>query len=104
MLRELLLEKQFRIEFYTCCEKNWKLTKEASPGNLKQVEDLLFENCDISSCPTVLTLNLQPQGDQTIIGVAFTDSSSSNKISVAEFIDNPYYSNLEVFFIKQSLF
>jgi DNA mismatch repair protein MSH2 len=97
------------VEIWTTTEarngKNWKLTKQASPGkrtfgvglwvgNLQDVEDLLG-NMDLTTSPVVLAVKLQVKGDQKIIGVAFADASI-REIGVSEFIDNDVYSDFEV--------
>jgi DNA mismatch repair protein MSH2 len=73
---------------------------QASPGNLQQVEDLLFVNSDILSAPIVMAIKLAsaPSGGKTklkTVGVAFADTSV-RKLGVADFIDNELFSNTEV--------
>jgi len=110
-LRDALVTRGLRIEIWTTAEgrnnKNWKLTKQASPGtsserkgilielgNLQDVEDLLG-NMDLTASPVVLAVKLQVKGDQKVVGVAFADASV-REIGVSEFIDNDVYSNFEV--------
>jgi DNA mismatch repair protein MSH2 len=105
------MTRGLRVEIWTTAEarnnKNWNLTKQASPGtlspfmclslmkgNLQDVEDLLG-NMDLTTSPVVLAVKLQVKGDQKVIGVAFVDASV-REIGVSEFIDNDVYSNFEV--------
>jgi DNA mismatch repair protein MSH2 len=99
------MTRGLRVEIWTSEKnnKNWKLTKQASPGtslcvtyigNLQDVEDMLG-NMDLTSSPVVLAVKLQVKGDQKVIGVAFADASV-REIGVSEFIDNDVYSNFEV--------
>jgi len=98
-----------RVEIWTTAEprnnKNWKMTKQASPGilswrlwlmvgNLQDVEELLG-SMDLTSSPVVLAVKLQVKGDQKVVGVAFADASI-REIGVSEFVDNDVYSNFEV--------
>jgi len=97
------------VEIWTTAEprnnKNWKMTKQASPGilssrlwlivgNLQDVEELLG-SMDLTSSPVVLAVKLQVKGDQKVVGVAFADASI-REIGVSEFVDNDVYSNFEV--------
>lgn len=70
---------------------------QASPGNLQQLEDLLFSNIDNLSSPLVMAvkLTLANGGTTRIVGVAFADASS-RKLGVSEFLDDEMFSNLEV--------
>ena len=74
---------------------------QASPGNLQQVEDLLFINSEILSAPIVIAIKLAsaPSGGKTklkTVGVAFADTSV-RQLGVADFIDNDLFSNTEVY-------
>lgn len=60
---------------------------QASPGNLSDVEDLLFGSVDILTSPIVAALSLQVKASVQTIGMAFTDSSE-REMGVAEFVDN----------------
>jgi len=71
---------------------------QASPGNLQQVEDLLFSDSnDLTSSPIVISIRVASaaaQGAKTI-GVAFADASL-RELGVAQFVDNDLFSNTEV--------
>lgn len=70
---------------------------QATPGNLQQLDDLLFSNIDNLSSPLVMAvkLTLANGGTTRIVGVAFADASS-RKLGVSEFLDDEMFSNLEV--------
>lgn len=62
ILRELLLIRQYRVEIYvkTSSKNNndWDLEYRASPGNLTQVEDLLFENANVDFTNSVMGIKI----------------------------------------------
>jgi DNA mismatch repair protein MSH2 len=77
---------------------------QASPGNLQDVEDMLFGNTEIMSAPIVMAIRVAsspaaagaPSNVRTkTVGVAFADTSI-RELGVAEFVDNELFSNTEV--------
>ncbi|QRW23455.1 DNA mismatch repair protein MutS [Rhizoctonia solani] len=62
-LREALTTRQLRIEIWTpeggkgknASGTRWELSRRASPGNLQDVEDLLFSNNRLGECPDCLS-------------------------------------------------
>lgn len=111
LLRDLLLVKNYRVELFTIKviyfqnrrnrnskillqgrdskSNDWTLEFKGSPGNLIQFESMLFNNeMDIGT--TMISLNLK----QKKIGVSSIDANE-RVISVIEFIDNDFYSELE---------
>lgn len=76
---------------------------QASPGNLQEVEDLLFVNSDLLSAPIVMAIKLAsaPASSSSTgpklktVGVAFADTSV-RQLGVADFVDNDLFSNTEV--------
>ncbi|OLY77814.1 DNA mismatch repair protein msh-2 [Smittium mucronatum] len=68
----------------------------ASPGNLQQVEDMLFSNSDVTSTSVVMAVWLTSTKDQITVGTSFFESSSK-EFGICQFIDNDMYSNLEVY-------
>ncbi|KAJ3545219.1 hypothetical protein NMY22_g2523 [Coprinellus aureogranulatus] len=112
-LRDALTTKQLKIEIYVqepgTGKKGgaFKLDKEASPGNLQAVEDILFSNTDLLAAPIVMAIKLAnaPAGASTkvkAVGVAFADSSR-RELGVADFVDNDLFSNLESLVIQLSV-
>lgn len=113
LLREALTVKQLRVEIWVPepgqgkkCSK-FRLDKEASPGNLQEVEDLLFSNSDLLSAPIVMAIKLAsaPSGGKTklrTVGVAFADTSI-RQLGVADFVDNDLFSNTESLIIQLSV-
>ncbi|KAF8880020.1 DNA mismatch repair protein MutS [Infundibulicybe gibba] len=117
LLREALTVKQLRVEIWVPeagqgkkCSK-FKLDKEASPGNLQAVEDLLFGNSDLLSAPMVMAIKIASAPSSSLgsgkvkiktIGVAFADTST-RKLGVADFADNDLFSNTESLIIQLSV-
>ncbi|KAF8189384.1 DNA mismatch repair protein MSH2 [Pholiota molesta] len=116
LLRDALTTKQLRIEIWAPEPgqgkkvTKFRLEKEASPGNLQAVEDLLFDNSDFVSAPIVMAIKLasapiDPLSSQArlrSIGAAFADTAS-RELGMSEFIDNDLFSNLESLIIQLSV-
>ncbi|THV05363.1 DNA mismatch repair protein [Dendrothele bispora CBS 962.96] len=115
LLREALTSKQLRVEIWVPeggqgkKVTKFKLDKEASPGNLQAVEDLLFVNDDILSAPIVMAIKIATTsaaaGDKTrvkTVGIAFADTSV-RELGVADFVDNDLFSNTESLIIQLSV-
>lgn len=118
-LREALTAKQMRVEIWESegskkGGNRWTLGKEvrcieagssggsdvdlplqASPGNLQQVEDLLFSNTDNLSSPIVMAIKISMLNGNRNIGVAFADASARS-LGMSEFLDDEMFSNTEV--------
>ncbi|KAG6841000.1 hypothetical protein C0991_002780 [Blastosporella zonata] len=113
LLREALTVKQLRVEIWVPepgqgkrCAK-FRLDKEASPGNLQEVEDLLFADSDLLSAPIVMAIKIAnaPAGSGAklrTVGVAFADTSV-RQLGVADFVDNDLFSNTESLVIQLSV-
>jgi DNA mismatch repair protein MSH2 len=71
------------------------LPLQASPGNLQQVEDLLFSNTDNLSSPIVMAIKLSMVDGNRNIGIAFADASA-RMLGMSEFPDDEMFSNTEV--------
>ncbi|KXN81698.1 DNA mismatch repair protein msh-2 [Leucoagaricus sp. SymC.cos] len=116
LLREALTSKQLRVEIYEPegshgkKSPKFKLAKEASPGNLQAVEDMLFVNSDILSAPIVMSIQLANlpvsstgmKSSNKAVGVAFADTSV-RELGVADFVDNDIFSNTESLIIQLSV-
>ncbi|KAI9491905.1 muts domain V-domain-containing protein [Zychaea mexicana] len=98
-LRDALLNKQIKVEIWTSSKGQWKISKKASPGNLQDVEDLLFLNSSMTTSPVVMAVKLSATTDTKTVGVSFTDTNVK-EIGVSEFIDNELYSNFESLVIQ----
>ncbi|KAI0711342.1 DNA mismatch repair protein [Earliella scabrosa] len=114
-LRDALTSKQLKVEIWVPEAGQGKkatkfvLDKEASPGNLSAVEDLLFVNTDIVSAPIVMAIKIAntPALPGSVaktksIGVAYADSST-RELGVADFVDNDLFSNTETLIIQLSV-
>ncbi|KAF8310100.1 putative DNA mismatch repair protein MSH2 [Clavulina sp. PMI_390] len=105
-LREALTAKQLRIEIWTPepgagnkKTSKFQLSKKASPGNLQDVEDLLFSHSDITSSPIIMSMRVSKRENNILVGLAFADASV-RQIGVSEFLDNDLFSNAESLLIQ----
>ena len=98
-LRDALTTKQLRIEIYESdggkATYKWKLGKSASPGNLADVEELLFAHTDMLAAPVILALKVAVKDGVKTVGIAYADTSMRD-MGVSEFVDNELFSNTEV--------
>ncbi|KAI9869689.1 MAG: MutS-like protein, partial [Watsoniomyces obsoletus] len=80
----------------------WKLRKQASPGNLQDVEEELGTGMDSQgdSAPMMLAVKVTAKaGEARCVGVCFADASV-RELGVSEFLDNDLYSNFESLLIQ----
>ncbi|KAI0202135.1 DNA mismatch repair protein msh-2 [Astrocystis sublimbata] len=99
-LREALFKLGKRIEIYgnPGSRMNWKVVKQASPGNLQDVEDDLGGQFD--SAPMILAVKISAKATEArSVGVCFADASV-RELGVSEFLDNDLYSNFEALLIQ----
>ena len=98
-LRETLFRLGKRIEVWeTTGRMQWKITKQASPGNLQDVEDELGGQVD--SAPIILAVKVSAKASEARnVGVCFADASV-RELGVSEFLDNDLYSNFESLLIQ----
>lgn len=106
-LRECLTTRQMRVEIWepetgSSGKRNharWKLGKAASPGNLSQVEDLLFAHEDLLANAVSMAVKLQVKDGQRIVGAAFVDVQEK-MIGVAQYEDDDNFGNTESLLIQ----
>ncbi|KAI8058111.1 muts domain V-domain-containing protein [Syncephalis plumigaleata] len=102
-LRDLLTRLQYRVEIWaTESKKNqsWYLSKQASPGNLQAVEDMLFNNAEVTSPPVVMSIWLNKDANNQLhVGVCFVDTTQRT-LGVCEWIDNILFTNVEALVIQ----
>jgi DNA mismatch repair protein MSH2 len=98
-LREALFRLGKRIEVWGSTGKgNWKVTKQASPGNLQDVEEELGGQSD--GAPIILAVKVSSKASEARnVGVCFADASV-RELGVSEFLDNDLYSNFESLLIQ----
>jgi DNA mismatch repair ATPase MutS len=102
-LREALTTKQMRVEIYEPLEgqggrKNntaWKISKEASPGNIGALEDLLFDKDDLVSNAVSMAIRVTMKDGMRTVGCAFVDVQEKT-VGVAQFEETENFSNTEV--------
>jgi DNA mismatch repair protein MSH2 len=105
-LREALFRLNKRIEIWISlgAGKGYKKVKQASPGNLQEVEDELGSVGGLagmeSGAPIILAVKISAKaGEARNIGVCFADASV-RELGVSEFLDNDVYSNFESLVIQ----
>ncbi|KAK4462563.1 putative DNA mismatch repair protein msh-2 [Cladorrhinum samala] len=99
-LREALYKLGKRIEIYASPNgrMNWKIVKQASPGNLQDVEDDLGGQFD--GAPVIMAVKILAKASEArTVGVCFADASV-RELGVSEFLDNDLYSNFESLLIQ----
>ncbi|KAL8909214.1 MAG: hypothetical protein Q9207_000388 [Kuettlingeria erythrocarpa] len=98
-LREALFRLGKRVEVWESSGRmQWKVTKQASPGNLQDVEDELGGQVD--SAPIILAVKISAKASEARnVGVCFADASF-RELGVSEFLDNDLYSNFESLLIQ----
>jgi len=99
-LRESLFKLGKRIEIYASPSgrMNWKIVKQASPGNLQDVEDDLGGQLEMA--PMILSVKISAKTTEArSVGVCFADASV-RELGVSEFLDNDLYSNFESLLIQ----
>ncbi|KXS20715.1 DNA mismatch repair protein [Gonapodya prolifera JEL478] len=102
-MRYLLTEKGYRVEVWSLeGSKKWRLSKSGSPGNLQDLEDLLFDSDkSLNSAPVVVALRVVTKDNQRIVGAALADAST-RRLALSEFLDNELFCNLESYLLQTS--
>ncbi|CAI6335521.1 unnamed protein product [Periconia digitata] len=98
-LREALFRLSKRIEIWQSSGRMaWKVVKQASPGNLQDIEDEL--GGQIENAPIMLAVKISAKASEARqVGVCFADASV-RELGVTEFLDNDLYSNFESLLIQ----
>jgi DNA mismatch repair protein MSH2 len=99
-LREALFKLGKRVQIYASSggRMNWKIVKQASPGNLQDVEDELGQHFE--SAPMIIAVKITAKASEArSVGVCFADASV-RELGVSEFLDNDLYSNFESLLIQ----
>ncbi|KAF1984487.1 DNA mismatch repair protein MSH2 [Aulographum hederae CBS 113979] len=98
-LREALVKLGKRVEIWESIGRmNWTVGKQASPGNLQDVEDEL--GGDIDAAPIILAVKISAKASEArSVGVCFADATV-RELGVSEFVDNDLYSNFESLLIQ----
>ncbi|KAL2268315.1 hypothetical protein VTJ83DRAFT_3161 [Remersonia thermophila] len=99
-LREALSKLGKRVEIWASPNgrMNWKIAKQASPGNLQDVEDDIGNLAE--GAPVILAVKISAKASEArAVGVCFGDASV-RELGVSEFLDNDLYSNFEALLIQ----
>ncbi|KAI5304180.1 MutS-like protein [Ascosphaera pollenicola] len=102
LLREALFKLGLRIEIWANTGRsNWKMVKQATPGNLQDVEEDLGTAGTLNELPPViLAVKYAAKASEgRIVGVCFADASV-RELGVSEFADNDLFSNFESMIIQ----
>lgn len=112
-LRDALTSRRLRVEIYSRCGGNdngavvqgserWRVSRKASPGNLGDVEDVLFSNeSGLLECPVLAALSLASDKSPgsapgtKAVGLAFADTSR-RELGVCDYTDDDLFSATEV--------
>ena len=97
-----LIQRGYRIEIYEF-NKKFDLAKQASPGNITEMEDLLYANSDLHNNSVILALCVETRKEELVVGVALTDASTSYSIQIAEFVDKDTFSNLQSMIVQRNI-
>ncbi|KAL4979336.1 muts domain V-domain-containing protein [Aspergillus desertorum] len=104
-LREALFRLNKRIEIWGTAgtgKGHWKKVKQASPGNLQDVEEELgpMGMAGSTGAPIIMAVKISAKaGEARNVGVCFADASV-RELGVSEFLDNDVYSNFEALVIQ----
>ncbi|CBX96062.1 similar to DNA mismatch repair protein msh-2 [Plenodomus lingam JN3] len=99
-LRDALFRLSKRIEIWQSSAKrmDWIMVKQASPGNLQDLEDDL--GGQIENAPIILAVKVSTKTSEARnVGICFADASV-RELGVTEFLDNDLYSNFESLLIQ----
>ena len=99
-LRDALFRLSKRIEIWQSPAQrmDWKMVKQASPGNLQDLEEELGGR--IENAPIILAVKVTAKASEArSVGVCFADASV-RELGVTEFLDNDLYSNFESLLIQ----
>nr|CAB3264028.1 DNA mismatch repair protein Msh2 [Phallusia mammillata] len=96
LARDLLLVLQYRLQIYALGQNNeWSIAYKASPGNLIEVEELLFTNVDLSNnSSAMLSVRYHNNGGQILVNLGYVDTTLC-EMKYAQFNDNSHFSALE---------
>ncbi|EGP86933.1 uncharacterized protein MYCGRDRAFT_72798 [Zymoseptoria tritici IPO323] len=98
-LRDAIFRLGKRVEVLQTSGRNaWKVAKQASPGNLQDIEEDLGGH--VESAPIILAVKVSSKANEgRNVGVCFADASV-RELGVSEFVDNDVYSNFESLIIQ----
>ncbi|KAI8999374.1 muts domain V-domain-containing protein [Gaertneriomyces semiglobifer] len=100
LLRWCLFERLWRMEVWRQEGRVWDMYRKASPGNLIEVEDLLFESGDMGVTPVVISVRVAEKGQQKLVGAAYMDATTQRILGIAEFMDDDSFGNFETLLIQ----
>lgn len=100
-LRDALFRLGKRVEIWESTGRgssSWQIGKQASPGNLQDIEEELGGH--LETAPIILSVKVSAKASEARnVGVCFADASV-RELGVSEFLDNDLYSNFESLLIQ----
>lgn len=100
LLQRALQQFGLRVELYEQRQANksaWFLARQATPGNLQEIEDLIPQSYDQK--PLIVGVKLSGNAQSRTVGLCFLDTQAQT-IGLCEFIDNDLFSNFEACIIQ----
>lgn len=99
--RDLLVVKHYCLEIYVQNggKNGWEVQYQASPGNLTQVEDLIFGASGLTTTVGILAFKVGQENN--MVGCCYVDTID-RKFLVAQFSDTESFSNLESLIVQLS--
>lgn len=83
------------MHMYRALHNRCLVRTQASPGNLQQLEGVLFGRSDAVTSTCVMAIKLTNENGRRMVGVAYAEPSL-HKLGVSEFLENDQFSNVEV--------
>ena len=95
------LQGESRLSGCGLCE--CLIVVQASPGNLQQLEGVLFGHNDALTSTCVMAIKLTNENGQRMVGVAYAEPTQ-RKLGVSEFLENDQFSNVEVYMQEEVIY
>lgn len=94
VVRDLILVKLKKVEVWGKTGTNWAKEKKASPGNVRDFEELLYRNKELEDTAVSVAICFGVEGQHKMVGAAFADAIL-RKIGYCQFVDTVHLANLE---------
>eukprot|EP00033_Pygsuia_biforma_P001435 GCRY01001619.1.p1 GENE.GCRY01001619.1~~GCRY01001619.1.p1 ORF type:complete len:982 (-),score=325.54 GCRY01001619.1:227-3022(-) len=105
IIRDLLLERNFRVEVYACPvgqPNQWSCVRQGSPGNIQAFEEVLFNTIDMDRPSVIIACRTFTENETLMLAVGFADAVL-RKIGITQFQDNTAFSNLESVLVQMNV-
>ena len=97
------------LQIWQCSGGRWSVAFSASPGNLQELEEVLFSQFDITQSSGLLCLKVSSPSERAVtVSVCYCDAML-REIGLTSFLDHPVHlTNTEALFVqlkpKEALF